>query len=138
MENSIYLLTKRDDILLSLKKSMQIIYLQYFYLIDTAIVRVKINPILCCFFFLLLPFLTAFYFLFRDIGDKDIGGFKTLVVTMMTLFQMTLGEFNVSHYANQINDLNHYSLQVSNFYVKVLVYAYLRCTYSPLYSSKIC
>lgn len=96
MENSIYLLTKRDDILLSLKKSMQIIYLQYFYLIDTAIVRVKINPILCCFFFLLLPFLTAFYFLFRDIGDKDIGGFKTLVVTMMTLFQMTLGEFNYS------------------------------------------
>lgn len=50
-------------------------------------------------------FAQAFYFLFRDIGDKDIGGFKTLVVTMMTLFQMTLGEFNYSimnyaHYPN--------------------------------------
>ena len=39
----------------------------------------------CCF--------AGFYFLFRDINQES---FSTLPTTIMTLFQMTLGEFKVS------------------------------------------
>ncbi|GAB1600059.1 transient receptor potential cation channel subfamily V member 5-like [Argonauta hians] len=44
-------------------------------------------------------FAQAFFFLFRDIDDPCITTFRDLVTTIITLFQMTLGEFSYDNMA---------------------------------------
>ncbi|XP_064606487.1 transient receptor potential cation channel subfamily V member 5-like isoform X2 [Liolophura sinensis] len=52
----------------------------------------------------LIGFTQGFYFLFRDIEDKSITSFDTLPTTVMTLIQMTLGEFRYQEF-----DYTHYA-----------------------------
>ncbi|XP_064632713.1 transient receptor potential cation channel subfamily V member 6-like isoform X2 [Lineus longissimus] len=45
---------------------------------------------------ILICFAQGFFFLFKDIDNESITTFKTILDTLMTLFQMTLGEFKMS------------------------------------------
>ena len=45
---------------------------------------------------LILFYISGFYYLFKDIEDENITTFKTIWGTIMQLVQMTFGEFKVS------------------------------------------
>ena len=69
---------------ISIKYIFIIQYLRYYYLKIKYIINISS-----------LFFPSGFYFLFKDISDKNIMTFATPQGTIMTLFQMTLGEFKV-------------------------------------------